>query len=245
MNRLRPTRPLSFLLVLAIIFIPGIAVTAALAANQLGYCVNAILPGGSGLNARPYILQLSSDSATLRLRSTVSDEATLTYTPDAGSPVSVAIPAAKLQTVELPDLRPGTPYTYTIARGARSWDGAFRTPSGADDTVRFDVFGNSGVGSEAQHALADEMVADAPNFVLHTGDVVYPRGALCHYGIRYFGPYEDLIGNSLVSPAVGEIDLKANNGKTFRESFELPADPDESNPALPLLRLRSRACGRA
>lgn len=74
-----------------------------------------------------------------------------------------------------------------------------------------------------------EMVTDAPDFVLHTGDVVFPRGGLCHYGLRYFGPYEDLIGNSPVSPAVGEIDLKSNNGKAFRESFQLSDDPDQGN----------------
>ncbi len=230
MNLPRPRRWLPFLLVLAIIFIPGIAVVTALGANQLGYCVNAILPGGDSLNARPYLLEVSGDSATLRLRSTVSTEATFSYTPEGGSASTTTIPASKLQTVELSDLQPGTTYSYSVERGERTWDGTFRTPTGADDTVRFDVFGSSGVGSDSQHAIAAEMVADAPDFVLHTGDVVFPRGALCHYGLRYFGPYEDLIGNSLVAPAVGEIDLKANNGKAFRESFELPADPNEENP---------------
>jgi hypothetical protein len=86
------------------------------------------------------------------------------------------------------------------------------------------------VASDAQHAIADEMVSDAPDLVLHTGDVVYPRGALCHYGIRYFGPYEDLIGNSPVAAAIGEVDLKANDGKAFRETFELPAETDDTTP---------------
>ncbi|HET9662248.1 MAG TPA: metallophosphoesterase family protein [Thermomicrobiales bacterium] len=230
MNLPRSRRPLAFLLVLVLIFLPGVAVVATLGANQLGYCVNAILPGGDSLNARPYLLQVGSDSATLRLRSTVSAEAILTYGPEGGSETTTTLPASKLQTTELSDLRPGTTYTYTVTRGEHTWDGAFRTSSGVDDTVQFDVLGSSGVANDVQHAIAAEMVADAPDFVLHTGDVVYPRGALCHYGLRYFGPYEDLIGNSPVAPAVGEIDLKANNGKAFREAFELPADPDQENP---------------
>jgi len=226
----RPRRSFAFLLALAIIFIPGIAITAALAANQLGYCVNSILPGGEGLNARPYLLQVGSDSATLRLRSTVSRDATVTYSADGGSPATQSIPAGKIQTAELADLSPGTTYDYTVDRGNSTWEGTFRTPAGADSSVRFDVLGSSGVASDAQHAIADGIVADAPDFVLHTGDVVFPRGALCHYGLRYFGPYEDLIGNALVAPAVGEVDLKASAGKAFRETFELAADPDESNP---------------
>lgn len=230
MKLARPRRSLAFVLALAIIFIPGIAITAALAANQLGYCVNSILPGGEGLNAPPYLLQVGSDAATLRLRSTVSREATLTYAADSGSPVTRSIPPGKIQTVALADLTPGTTYDYTIERGSSTWEGTFRTPDGADSSVRFDVLGSSGVASNAQHAIAAEIVTDAPDFVLHTGDVVFPRGALCHYGLRYFGPYEDLIGNVPVAPAAGEIDLRASSGKAFRESFELAADPDESNP---------------
>lgn len=230
MNIRKPRRSLSFLLALAIIFIPGLAVTAALAANQLGYCVTAILPGGDDLNARPYLLQVGSDSATLRMRSTVARDATVTYTPEGGAGASTTIPASKIQTVDLSELKPGTTYTYTVDRGDASWGGTFRTPAGPDDTVRFDVFGSSGVGGDPQNDIAVEMVADAPDFVLHTGDVVFPRGALCHYGIRYFGPYENLIGDSPVSPAVGEIDLKTHNGKAFRESFEMGDDPDEQNP---------------
>lgn len=230
MNLLRPRRSLAFLLVLAIIFIPGIAVTAALAANQLGYCVNSILPGGDGLNARPYLLQLGSNDATLRLRSTVAREATLTYSSEGGSPTTQSMPAGKIQTVKLADLTPGSTYTYTIERADSSWDGTFRTPAGPDASVRFDVLGSSGVASEAQHSIADGMVADDPDFVLHTGDVVFPRGALCHYGLKYFGPYEDLVGEAPVAPAVGEIDLKSSSGKAFRETFELPADPDSEQP---------------
>jgi hypothetical protein len=229
-NLPKPRRPVAFLLVLVIIFLPGLVVAATLGANQLGYCVTSILPGGNSLNARPYVLQVGADSATLRLRSTVSAEATLTYAPDDGAETTATMPAAELQTTELTNLQPGTTYTYTVVRGEHTWDGTFRTPSGADDTVRFDVLGSSGVANDAQHAIAGEMVSDAPDFVLHTGDVVFPRGALCHYGLRYFGPYENLIGNSPVAPAIGEIDLKANNGKAFRQAFELPADPDQENP---------------
>lgn len=226
----RPRRSLSFLLVLALVFIPAIVVTAALAANQLGYCVNAVLPGGNTLNARPYLLQVSSDSATLRLRSTVAHDATLTYTPEGGTPITQTIPAARIQSAELPDLRPGVTYRYTIERDTKRWEGAFHTPAGPQATVKFDVLGSSGVSNDTQHAIAAGMLADNPDLVLHTGDVVFPRGALCQYGLRYFGPYEDLIGNVPVAPAVGEIDLKASNGKAFRESFELTGAADPSNP---------------
>jgi hypothetical protein len=226
-NRLKPTKPLSFLLVIVIIFIPGVAVTAALAANQLGYCVNAVLPGGDDLNARPYLLQVGSDSAQIRLRSTVAREATATVTAEGQEPIVQTVDSAKLQTFDLAGLSPGTDYAYTVERGGATWDGTFRTPSGAGDTVRFDVFGSSGVSNDAQHAIAAEMVADDPDFVLHTGDVVFPRGALCHYGLRYFGPYEDLVPHAAVAPAIGEIDLEASDGSAFRESFELEPDADD------------------
>ncbi len=230
MNRLKPTKPLSFLLVLAIVFIPGIAVTAALAANQLGYCVNAILPGGDDLNAKPYLLQVGTDSAQVRVRWTLAREATITVTAEGQEPIVQTVESGKIQTFDLTDLTPGTDYSYTVERAESTWEGTFRTPSGPLDSVRFDVLGSSGTSNDAQHTIAAEMVADAPDFVLHTGDVVFPRGALCHYGLRYFGPYEDLLPNSAVAPAIGEIDLKSSDGSAFRESFEVEPDPDNENP---------------
>jgi acid phosphatase len=229
-NRLRPTRPLSFLLVLAIIFIPGVAVTAALAANQLGYCVNAVLPGGDDLNAKPYLLQVGSDSAQVRVRWTLAREATITVTSEGQEPIVQTVDSAKIQTFDLTGLTPGTEYTYTVERADSTWEGAFRTPSGADDTVRFDVFGSSGVSNDAQHDIAAEMLADDPDFVLHTGDVVFPRGALCHYGLRYFGPYEELLPDAAVIPAFGEIDRKSSGGSAFRESFDPGSDPNSGEP---------------
>lgn len=226
MNRLKPTKPLSFLLVIALIFIPGIAVTAALAANQLGYCVNAILPGGNELNATPYLLSVESDSAQVRLRWTVAQEATITVTADGQEPIVQTADSAKIQTFDLTNLTPGTDYSFTVERANSTWDGGFRTPSGRDDTVRFDVLGSSGVSNDAQHDIADQMIADDPDFILHTGDVVFPRGALCHYGLRYFGPYEELLSHTPVAPAIGEVDLKANNGRAFREAFALDPNGD-------------------
>lgn len=231
MNLPKPRRSYSFFLALALVLLPGLAVAGVLSANQLGYCVNAILPGGNELNARPYLLQVNPDTAILRFRSTVATEATVSWAEKNGPSNSTVIPAAKLQTVELPNLQPGLTYSYTVERGERSWEGIFRTPTGADDTVRFDVLGSSGVASEAQHTIAAEMKIDKPDFILHTGDVVFPRGALCHYGLRYFGPYEDLVGDSPVTPAPGEIDLKAADGRAFRETFELG---DESEAQTPL-----------
>ncbi|MCA9859872.1 MAG: metallophosphoesterase [Thermomicrobiales bacterium] len=226
----RPRRSLSFFLAVAIIFLPGVAVSTALAANYLGYCVNAILPGGSDLNARPFLVQVDSDSATLRLRSTIAREAVLTLTPEGQDPITATTPADKIQTFDLPDLTPGTTYRYLVERADRIWEGSFRTPAGADDTVRFGVVGSTGVGGDPLHAIVDEIVDDQPDFVLHTGDVVFPRGGLCHYGVRYFGPYEDLIGNVPVTAAVGEIDLKSNNGQAFRETFLIEGDPDQEAP---------------
>lgn len=228
MNRLKPTKPLSFLLVLAIVFIPGIAVTAALAANQLGYCVNAIVPGGNEINAQPYLLQVGSDSAQIRVRWTVARSATITVTAEGQDPIVQTVDAARIQTFDLDDLAPGTDYAYTVERADSTWDGSFRTPTGTNDTVRFDVLGSSGVSNDTQHAIAAEMIQDDPDFVLHTGDVVFPRGAVCHYGLRYFGPYEDLLPQAAVAATIGEIDRKSNDGRAFRQTFA--ADPEGDEP---------------
>lgn len=228
MNRLKPTKPRAFLLIVALVFIPGVAVSAALAANQLGYCVDAILPGGNQLNASPYLLQVGEDSTQIRLRSTVANDAAISLTADGQSSITQTVESAKIQTFDLTGLTPGTEYAYTVERGDTTWEGSFRTPAGPSDTVRFGVLGSSGVSNETQHDIAAQMLADDPDFILHTGDVVFKRGALCHYGLRYFGPYEDLLPNVPVTAAIGEVDRKAGDGIAFRETFDL--DPDADGP---------------
>ena len=105
------------------------------------------------------------------------------------------------------------------------------------DQFEFLILGDTG-DSEAsgprlspQDAVAEHLAADAAlpgsegraRLVLHTGDVVYPRGALCRYDDRFFAPYADLLVTTPFYPNLGNHDLEAAGGAAYFDVFRLPA----------------------
>lgn len=210
-----------FFVVLAIVFIPAAAVVTTIAADRLGYCVNDIFPGESGMNADPYVQNVGTSSASIVWRTTTDREATLRYQVD-GSEREVLMEAAKIQATTLTGLTPATTYDYTVERELAEFKGSFTTAPEADGDVRFAVIGDSGTGSQAQYDIAAGLVGADPDLVLHTGDVVYRRGALCHYGTKFFAPYRTLIADVPVYPTIGNHDLMASDGRAYFETFVLP-----------------------
>jgi 3',5'-cyclic AMP phosphodiesterase CpdA len=223
LRSLSKSRWFPFAIVLAIVFIPAAAVVTTLAADRLGYCVNDILPGDTGLNVDPYVQDIGTTSASIVWRTTTDREATLRYGVD-GSERVVTMEPAEIQVATLTDLEPDTTYTYTVERETIEFDGAFTTAPEAEGSVRFAALGDSGTGGQSQYDVAGALAMAEPDVVLHTGDVVYRRGALCHYGTKYFAPYRSLIANVPVYPAIGNHDLMAKGGEAYFDTFVLPQD---------------------
>lgn len=93
----------------------------------------------------------------------------------------------------------------TVAYEVGGLTGTARTLP-AKGPLRFAVFGDSGTGSSAQFAVAQSLEASDADFLLHTGDIVYPRGAMSDYGPRYFAPYRRLLSRMPLYPAIGNHD---------------------------------------
>jgi len=123
-------------------------------------------------------------------------------------------------------------YTYQIeVSGRRLADPlTFRTSPGPQQRYSFLVFGDSGRGTRAQYRLAGEMAGlrPPPDFLVHTGDVVYEDGAREDYSERFFSPYQHLLPRINFWPCLGNHDLHDNGqAAAYREVFELP----ENGPA--------------
>lgn len=148
-------------------------------------------------------------------------------------------------------LAPGMRYrfTTTVAGSARpDLSGSFRTPPArADAKVRFVVLGDSGglpwwvnvsrsplFGALARMSLLPPACNVArigalthqldPEFWLHTGDVIYPRGEQRHYTPGFFLPFADVLRHAPVYPVLGNHDWEHDQGRPFLANFELPAD---------------------
>jgi hypothetical protein len=129
--------------------------------------------------------------------------------------------------VRISGLAPGTSYPYYISAGSRRLTNelAFQTNRAADQRYTFLVFGDSGCGSRAQYLLAGQMASEQPpaDFLLHTGDLVYPDGGRQRYEERFFAPYRHLLARVSFWPCLGNHDL-GDDGQAaaYREVFELP-----------------------
>lgn len=137
----------------------------------------------------------------------------------------VSSPAGRRHSVRVTGLAPGRSYPYAIHAGVRrlTTDLALQT-SRTDPHFSFLVFGDSGKGTRGQYLLADDMarVNPPPEFLLHTGDLVYPDGSRLRYEQNFFAPYHGLLARVVFWPSLGNHDVNDNGGAAYREVFELP-----------------------
>jgi hypothetical protein len=131
--------------------------------------------------------------------------------------------------VRLTGLEPGSSYAYRISCGKRTLaEATLRTAKPLGSVFRFLVFGDSGAGSRAQYLLADQMLLAAPDFLLHTGDLIHSGGERYRFDDRFFAPYRELLKQVCFWPCLGNHDVSEPHlGAPYLEVFELP----ENGPA--------------
>lgn len=134
-------------------------------------------------------------------------------------------PDGHRHSVRITGLAPGHSYPYAIHAGVRQLTTNLTLQtSRTDPHFSFLVFGDSGKGTRGQYLLADDMarVNPPPEFLLHTGDLIYPDGARLRYEENFFAPYHALLSRVAFWPSLGNHDVKDNGGAAYREVFELP-----------------------
>lgn len=147
-------------------------------------------------------------------------------------------------------LRPATRYEWSVAEAGGALEtGAFRTPprgaEGDADPVRFAVVGDSGglpwwiwlqnsalvrplaaggllPTASAVTAIGDRIAKAEPDFVLHVGDVVYPRGQQQHYAAGFFRPFAPALRQAPFYVALGNHDVLDDDGRQALANFALP-----------------------
>jgi hypothetical protein len=133
----------------------------------------------------------------------------------------------KRHAVTLSGLRPGSRYYYRVAGAQKT--ASFRTaPDEPGSGFTFAVVGDSGTGSKAQRAVAGLLERMQPDLILHTGDVVYPKGDDADYDPKFFAPYRRIVGSVPVFPCLGNHDVETKNGAPYLENFHLHRNDPES-----------------
>jgi 3',5'-cyclic AMP phosphodiesterase CpdA len=217
-------RPITLFLVVSILLVT--AVGGRQAFHRLGYCLSEFVPVEDATTSSPYLQGVTATGATIVWWS-ASPRQGLLQLDDATGQRLVDRPyeAADLHREALDGLQPGQRYTYRLTEDGRPrGEGSFRTDPGPQGNARIAVIGDSGTGSSAQMAVAG-LLASAPldaDLLLHTGDVVYRRGAPCFYEERFFDPYAPVLADRPMYAAFGNHDRYASDGEMFDAVFGPP-----------------------
>jgi hypothetical protein len=117
-------------------------------------------------------------------------------------------------------LTPGKRYEYTVQgdSGALA-SGRFRTAPARASRFTFAVVGDFGSGTSDETAVASLIDSWHPDFVLTVGDNAYPLGSKGLLDRDIFNPYAAVMRESVWFPALGNHDVKADDGRPELEAF--------------------------
>jgi len=121
--------------------------------------------------------------------------------------------------VEMTGLAAGTRYRYTLGAYGPDAGGMFSTPPATEQTpFFFVVFGDTRTRHDVHKRVADRILEEHPEFVLHTGDLVASGNAAGDWD-RFFEIEKDLLRNTPFYPTPGNHE---QNAAVFFRYFSFP-----------------------
>jgi hypothetical protein len=204
------------------------------------------------LETGAYLQHVGTDRATIAMV-TAGDASRSVRVLDAqGTEVfaSAVQPAGRRHRFEVAGLDPASRYSFSIFDGAGGAldGGVIRTPAVDDRApVHFAVVGDSGgmpwwvwlQRSPLWHwparlqwlpaasdvaGIGAALAAADPDFVLHVGDIVYPKGLQGHYSAGFFRPFAELVRKAPVYTVLGNHDVMEDEGRQALANFRPPVD---------------------
>lgn len=181
-------------------------------------------PRGLPLLRGPYLQLVTTDSIIVVWETNQPSHGAVVYgeTEEYGTSVADPAPGAR-HAVTLTGLAPYTLYHYRVeSDGAPlSADAIFRTAAGPDqDTFAFAVFGDTRTQHQIHQKVVEGIVAQEPDFVLHTGDLV-AMGSASPYWQTFFEVERELMARAPLFPALGNHE--GNHARYF-DLFYLPGN---------------------
>ena len=127
-------------------------------------------------------------------------------------------------------LQPGARYRYRILAGDQPASAEFQFRAAPENASKFTfaVFGDFGNGSKEQFAVARLLEKSPAEFALLTGDLIYGRGELENYDLRFFAPYRHSLPRMVFWPALGNHDNDTKQGAALLALFDPPANGPKS-----------------
>lgn len=201
------------------------------------------------LRSEPFLQNVTSDAGSVVLITAEPARVEVSLCDAAGVEVGKLIgpPARRHHELRFRGLRAATGYEYHVRVDGADVGGGHLTTAPADDRakVRFAFFGDSGeqpwwvwlqtapilhvpgrlgwfADATAVTAIGRAVARDQPDFVLHLGDIVYPKGLNAHYRTGFFRPFADVMRDAPLYATLGNHDLMDANGVQALGNLRLP-----------------------
>jgi hypothetical protein len=168
------------------------------------------------LTRGPVAESVTQRSAVISFRTSAPDHASVLLPGGARIDAGIGIG----HVARLTRLTPGKRYEYTVEgdSGALA-TGTFRAAPVGPSTFTFAVVGDFGSGTSDEAAVASLIESWHPDFVLTVGDNAYPAGSTDLLDRDIFRPYAAVMRESAWFPALGNHDVKADDGEPELEAF--------------------------
>src|SRR5262245_29725332 len=175
----------------------------------------------------PYLGRSDDSSMDVAWLTDADSPSDVEYAIEDGEWATISDPSVSTKhVVRISPLLPGAFYRYRVVRNGvpLSEPHVFRAPRDpADLTLRFGVIGDT-EDVVVPGELADQLSAAGVDLVLHTGDVVYPRGEESRYDEEFFRPMAPLLASAPVLPTLGNHDVLTDRGAPYLDNFVLPVN---------------------
>jgi 3',5'-cyclic AMP phosphodiesterase CpdA len=132
---------------------------------------------------------------------------------------------------DLTGLTPNTSYMYTPSVNGIDINtaGAAQFRTSGPGPFNFFVLGDSGWGFQnqptEQYIISQQMIAENPALVIHTGDLVYnPSGTYDSFQANYFNYYAQTMSSVPFFPCPGNHDYEVQNGAPYLSIHAFPTD---------------------
>ena len=191
------------------------------------------------LRTEAYLVDVGSERATIGLITPAPRAVAATVRDAAGREVAVVPAGDSVRRHWFPvgGLTSGSAYDYELrASDGEVWGGRIRTAPGTDAApVRFAFLGDSGdqpwwvwlqraplwywpsrwgwfADSTAVTQVGAAVAAAQPDFLLHLGDVIYPKGLHAHYRSGFFRPFAGVLREAPCYALLGNHDVMDAGG---------------------------------
>ena len=183
------------------------------------------------INKGPWLQNVTTTAITVMWQTNVASSSRVDYGASSGYGQHVSnTTAVRLHEVRLTGLDPDARYHYQVASAAEtsasSPDHTFQTAVASATPFRFAVYGDTRSNPADHAAVIKSILASAPRFVLHTGDIIADGTKDSDWVRDFFTPAAPLLSEVAIFPCLGNHE---RNAALYYDYFSLPYGGGDHN----------------